>query len=386
LTEMVFFSTVRVIRNGRSPMHKRRVRAGLAAAAVAASLLGVAAATTVTAHAATAGCQVSYTISSQWTGGFGANVAVTNLGDPVTGWTLRWSFAAGQAVTQAWNATVTQSGSAVTAANASYNGAIAKGASASFGFNGSWTSSNPVPTSFTLNGTACTGSVSGSPSPSATRTAGPSPTGTAGPSPTATSGPPPVRTVRVFWIKPTDKAFDQRYVDGIAAVMREAQRFYQQQLGKTFTLNNPVVEVVNGLHDTNWYITNNCTGSDHYWCVVANGQAELQQRFGLNNPDSRWLNVEEVSAEEVNQSGGGGSPGWVLLSGHDADGAAGINGPINRWYGGMVHELGHAFGLPDATSTDGTCMSASLYDYPNCTFNQTQKNGMLTGRYASFLS
>jgi hypothetical protein len=120
--------------------------------------------------------------------------------------------------------------------------------------------------------------------------------------------------------------------------------------------------------------------------VVANGQSELQQRFGLNNPDSRWVNVEEVSAEETNQSGGGGGGGWVLLSGHDADGAAGINGPINRWYGGMVHELGHAFGLPDATSTDGTCMSASLYDYPNCTFNQTQKNGILNGPYASFLS
>jgi hypothetical protein len=77
---------------------------------------------------------------------------------------------------------------------------------------------------------------------------------------------------------------------------------------------------------------------------------------------------------------------WVLLSGHDADGGAGINGPMNRWYGGMVHELGHAFGLSDATSTDGTCMSASLYAYPNCTFNQTQKNGILNGPYASFLS
>ena len=200
------------------------------------------------------------------------------------------------------------------------------------------------------------------------------------------SGPPPSQTVRVFWIRPTDKAFDQRYQDGIAAVMREAQAFFQQQLGKTFKLNTPVVEVVNGLHDTNWYITNNCSGSDHYWCVVSNGQAELQQRFGLNNPDSRWLVVEEVSAEEVNQSGGGGGNGWVLLSGHDADGAAGINGAMNRWYGGMVHELGHAFGLPDATSTDGTCMSASLYSYPNCTFSQTQKNGILNGRYGSFLS
>jgi hypothetical protein len=363
-------------------MRQRRLRTGFIAGLTTAGLV-IATATLTgisTAQAATAGCQVTYTISSQWTGGFGATVAIKNLGDPVSAWTLRWSFGTGQTVTQAWNATVTQSGSAVTATNVSYNGTLATGGSTSFGFNGGWTSSNPVPTSFTLNGTACTGSVTGTPSASPTRTT------SAPPTTTPTSGPPPVRTVRVYWIKPTDKAFDQRYPDGIANVMREAQRFFQQQLGKTFTLNNPVVEVVNGLHDTNWYITNNCTGTDHYWCVVTNGQNELRQRFGLNNPDSRWINVEEVSAEEVGQSGGGGGGGWVLLSGHDADGGAGINGPINRWYGGMVHELGHAFGLPDATSTDGTCMSASLYDYPNCTFNQTQKNGILNGPYASFLS
>jgi hypothetical protein len=365
-------------------MHLRR-RPVLGATALVVCLGSGAVATAVTAHAASAGCQVTYTVSSQWTGGFGANVDVKNLGDPLSAWTLRFSFAAGQTVTQAWNATVTQSGSAVTATNASYNGSLATGGSTAFGFNGSWNSTNPVPTSFTLNGTTCTGSVTASPSASPTRTTSPSPSVTPSTAPT-TSAPPPARTVRVFWIRPTDKAFDQRYPDGIANVMREAQRFFKAQLGKTFTLNSVVVEVVNGLHDTNWYITNNCTGSDHYWCVVFNGQSELQQRFGLNNPDSRWLVVEEVSAEEVNQSGGGGGSGWVLLSGHDADGAAGVNGAMNRWYGGMVHELGHAFGLPDATSTDGTCMSASLYDYPNCTFNQTQRDGILNGPYGSFLS
>ncbi|GAB3416340.1 hypothetical protein [Flindersiella endophytica] len=82
----------------------------------------------------------------------------------------------------------------------------------------------------------------------------------------------------------------------------------------------------------------------------------------------------------------GGGSGWVILSGHDADGAAGINGPMNRWYGGMVHELGHGFGLPDSTSTDGTPMSASFYNYPNCHFSQQQKDRIRTGRYGGFLS
>ncbi|HWS39363.1 MAG TPA: cellulose binding domain-containing protein [Actinoplanes sp.] len=351
-------------------MRNRRIRSLVAVAAT--GVLAVTAAVLAPgARAAAAGCQVSYTISSQWQGGFGANVAVTNLGDAMNGWTLRWTFGTGQAVTQAWNSTVTQNGTAVTAVNVSYNAALATGASTSFGFNGSFTGANPVPAAFTLNGVTCTGGVIPS-SP--------------GPGPSTSTGTPPAKTVRVFWLKPTDVAFDQRYPDGIAAVMREAQRYYRQELGKTFTLNSTVVETVTGEHDRNWYITTNCSGSDHYWCVVGNMHQELMRRFGIANPDSRWLVVGEISAEEANQSGGGASPGWVVLSGHDADGAAGVNGAMNRWYGGMVHELGHAFGLPDSTSTDGTPMSASFYDYPNTHFSQAQKNAILAGPYGSFLS
>jgi hypothetical protein len=33
---------------------------------------------------AVAGCAMNYTITSQWSGGFGANVSITNLGDPST--------------------------------------------------------------------------------------------------------------------------------------------------------------------------------------------------------------------------------------------------------------------------------------------------------------
>src|SRR3954452_23545275 len=164
---------------------RRRVLAVLLAAGLGTTLT----ATTVTAHAAAAGCQVSYTVSSQWQGGFGASVAVTNLGDPINGWTLRWSFGAGQTVTQAWNATVTQSGAAVTAVSMSYNAALATGASASFGFNGAWTGSNPVPTGFTLNGVACTGSTTTTPPttpPTTTPTTAPTTTPT-----TAPTTPPP---------------------------------------------------------------------------------------------------------------------------------------------------------------------------------------------------
>ncbi|MEU6850348.1 endo-1,4-beta-xylanase [Actinacidiphila alni] len=102
------------------------------------------------------GCAVSYGVN-QWNTGFTANVTVKNNGSaPVNGWSLKWTFASGQTVTQAWNATVSQSGTAVTATNLSYNGTIPAGGSTSFGFNATWAGGNPAPTGFTLNGTACT--------------------------------------------------------------------------------------------------------------------------------------------------------------------------------------------------------------------------------------
>ncbi|MCW6006470.1 family 43 glycosylhydrolase [Micromonospora sp. CPCC 205371] len=148
-------------------MPATRTRTLLAAGAVA-TLVAAAGLMAADAYAA-AGCRVAYTVSNQWPGGFGANVAVTNLGDPVTSWSLVWSFGAGQSVTQMWNATHTQSGAQVTARNAAHNGSIATNATASFGFNGAWSGSNPIPAAFTLNGTACTGDVS----PTTTPTGGP---------------------------------------------------------------------------------------------------------------------------------------------------------------------------------------------------------------------
>ncbi len=175
---------------------RRRTSAVLAAGIAAAlATVGAAVVTALPASAA-AGCTVGYTISSQWPGGFGANVTVKNLGDPVSSWTLVWSYSAGQQVTQAWNATVTQSGAQVTAKSVSYNGTLATNASTSFGFNASWTASNPVPTSFTLNGVSCTGGVSGSSSPTATptrTTTSPTPTPTrttTSPTPTQSASSP----------------------------------------------------------------------------------------------------------------------------------------------------------------------------------------------------
>jgi hypothetical protein len=103
-------------------------------------------------------CSIHYAITNQWTGGFGATISITNTGaTTINGWRLQFSFPNGQTITQLWNGSYTQSGSAVTITNASYNGSIPAGETLNSppGFNGSWTGSNGSPAAFTLNGTTC---------------------------------------------------------------------------------------------------------------------------------------------------------------------------------------------------------------------------------------
>src|SRR5690349_16126548 len=152
-----------------------RCRPTVALVATGAFAAGAVLSTALAAHAA-AGCTVAYRVTSQWSGGFGASVDVTNLGDPLTAWRVTWSFTAGQTITQLWNGTVTQSGASVTVANAGWNGSLGSRATASFGFNGATGgAANPAPTDFALNGVACTGSAE----PTASATAGPTPTASA---------------------------------------------------------------------------------------------------------------------------------------------------------------------------------------------------------------
>ncbi|GAB3426893.1 cellulase family glycosylhydrolase [Flindersiella endophytica] len=140
----------------------------------AASLLAMttAAAFTLPTSAQAAGCSVTYTVQSAWSDGFTANVAITNLGSAVTSWSLTFDFPdSSQRVTNGWAATWSQSGRQVSAASLDWNGSLGTNASTSIGFVGARSGTNPVPTSFALNGTTCTGTV---PTPDPTPTPTPS--------------------------------------------------------------------------------------------------------------------------------------------------------------------------------------------------------------------
>jgi len=136
-------------------------RSAAIAAATGLVLTGTLALTATPADAATTGCKAVYAVQNQWPGGFVASVTVTNLGDPIGNWAVTFDLAAGQAVALGWNATWSQPvGTHVNAASLAYNGSLGTGATATIGFTGTWTGSNPAPSAIYLNGTLCTGTVS----------------------------------------------------------------------------------------------------------------------------------------------------------------------------------------------------------------------------------
>ncbi|MFF3451918.1 endo-1,4-beta-xylanase [Streptomyces sp. NPDC002667] len=94
----------------------------------------------------TGACTAVYSVQTQWNTGFTGQVRIACSGAALSAWKVNWTYGAGQRITQAWNANCTQTGAAVSCANASYNGTVPDGGSVTFGFNASWSGGNPVPT------------------------------------------------------------------------------------------------------------------------------------------------------------------------------------------------------------------------------------------------
>ncbi|MGC4868798.1 cellulose binding domain-containing protein [Micromonospora sp. DT53] len=121
---------------------------------LSARLTATTAPTTAPTTPAGGACAVTYRKTGDWGTGAQFDVTLSNTSSvPVDGWTLTWSLPGSQRITQSWNSTVTQSGAAATAVNASWNAMIPAAGSTSFGF----VTDNPLggATGFALNGSPC---------------------------------------------------------------------------------------------------------------------------------------------------------------------------------------------------------------------------------------
>ncbi|MFE1870194.1 glycosyl hydrolase family 18 protein [Streptomyces sp. NPDC059496] len=140
-----------------SPPRTRRTRLFHRVAAIVAALaLPVTGLVALAGPAqAAASATATYTKVSDWGSGFEGKWVVKNTGTTtLSSWTVEWDYPAGTSVTSAWDATVTGSGTHWTAKNLGWNGSLAPGASASFGFNGA---GGGAPSGCKINGASCDG-------------------------------------------------------------------------------------------------------------------------------------------------------------------------------------------------------------------------------------
>ncbi|MEU4557843.1 glycoside hydrolase family 6 protein [Actinoplanes sp. NPDC023936] len=246
-----------------------RARALTAAAAV--SIVAGAGAVAVAGSAsAAAGCRVDYAVN-QWSSGFTANVTVTNLGDPISGgWNLKWAYAGNQTVTQGWSATVSQSGQNVTATNPSWAASLATNGTANFGFNANYSGTNAAPTSFSLNGVVCNGSVpSGSPSTSPSSSPSTSPSSSPSSSPSTSPSNP----------NPGTKA-DNPYAGAKGYVNPEWKAKAESVTGGSRVSNNPTAVWLDRIAAINGTTGSSSNGSmgvrDHLDAALAQGAGYIQ--------------------------------------------------------------------------------------------------------------
>jgi hypothetical protein len=97
----------------------------------------------VTTPAPGGACGAGLRTVNSWPGGYQGEVTVTAGSAGVSGWTVRWTLASGQTITQVWNGTLSTSGSTVSVSNAAYNGSLPAAGSTTFGFLANGTASTP---------------------------------------------------------------------------------------------------------------------------------------------------------------------------------------------------------------------------------------------------
>ncbi|MEY9214678.1 cellulose binding domain-containing protein [Thermobifida halotolerans] len=69
------------------------------------------AATAAPAAASPADCEATYAVTAEWSGGFAAEVTVSNPdGGPVSGWTATWTLLPEQQIVNGWNGVFQQNG------------------------------------------------------------------------------------------------------------------------------------------------------------------------------------------------------------------------------------------------------------------------------------
>lgn len=160
---------------------------------------------------ATGGITLALVTRTEWTTGRTIDATVTSA-VPTKSWTV--SFASGMTVTNMWSATNQSTAGTVKAANASWNGKLAAGASTTFGFTGSGPKETLTGCAATVNGSAvpcALGGVVSTPTATPSQSTTPSQSPTATPTVTPTATPTPIGDMKIVGYYPGWATYGRNY-------------------------------------------------------------------------------------------------------------------------------------------------------------------------------
>jgi hypothetical protein len=208
-----------------------------------------------------------------------------------------------------------------------------------------------------------------------------------------------VPVVRMIYLVPSDRTPNNLYRRKMELAIRELQAFYRSQLGgKTFSLHDPVVEVVPTPHPVSFYTSDAPASSDdqRFWESVTSDGFDLLHG-GFDDPENRWIFY--IDADPLCGQVVGGTSGVAVLPANDLRGlACQPNRPVCsgeppdtggfcRWVGGLGHELGHSFHLEHPVpgmcpAPDRNCDHALMFlgyrTFPNAYLLPADRHSLLT--------
>ncbi len=191
------------------------------------------------------------------------------------------------------------------------------------------------------------------------------------------------KTVRVFYIVPTNALHNNRQNIVYNAVLENQQKW--SQWGATFTVEP--IETIYSTHDINWFINHNDgfhNNTDFNWLGNSAIEVISNSDISLYDPNHRVVFFLEADVpcpcSAAANFGFAGQPKEVI---------DGIANDIDPYIGVIGHELGHTFGMPHE-NCDGQCAPRGVmcnnYGIDNCGNPTSYPNLQLTPWHFNYLN
>lgn len=184
---------------------------------------------------------------------------------------------------------------------------------------------------------------------------------------TTASGCTGEKVVHFVYFVENDQPFAESQRQDIENQAFAFQQYWYEQLGTTFHLSEPVVDVIMADHDSNWYITTpDGIHSDDRWYRLGNIKTEVYSKLGIVDfdPDHRVVNYPIVRSD----GRVGGNFGGAWMDGDDMTCMSGATGSYPygdandaHCLGHAAHEFGHVLSLAHQ-GPDTDCMQFGFYN------------------------